>query len=58
MEVGIIADYIVDLLVVRKRLVKSQEIDYDQMHLEKSRDGDTKKLIDRTLKKLRLSNSI
>ena len=53
LDVGKIADYIVDVMVIRKRLIKSHEIDYSTIHLEKSSDEDSKKVVDRTLKKLK-----
>ena len=48
LEIGIVADYIVDLIVIRKKLAKSHEIDYDEIHLEKSIEGDSRRVLDRT----------
>jgi hypothetical protein len=48
LEIGIVADYIVDLIVIRKKLAKSHEIDYNEIHLEKSIEGDSRRVLDRT----------
>jgi hypothetical protein len=55
LEVGIVVEYIVDLVVVRRRLARSCEIDYNGMLIEKSSDDDYRKVVERAQKKLKLS---
>jgi len=49
------AEYLADTVITRRRVLRSQDIDYDLIHQEKSTEEDNRKVVERIAQKLKLA---
>jgi hypothetical protein len=54
-EAGVLAEYLADLVITRRRVVRSQDVDYELIHSEKSLEEDLKKQLDRLTLKIKMA---